>query len=555
MLALVISWLLLGLVCFCLGTAALNLLKLDAVKSIGDRFFIAQWVGLIITADIYLFTSLFSPLIPVVSISIALIIVILSLIPKINRQELSQLIQQFRPKQIFGIFCLILFTAIFNPRDVFWYDTGLYHYQVTQWLAKTGAVDGLAQVHSRFGFTSSWFALSAVFDHGLLETRIGSLVNGFVVLLTVGQILERIQRIIFDKRNDYISYFICFAYSVISITSAYESLDLSLSPDFPVMILTVFIGWLLLVFGAEKEGDISLILIILSAGAIAIKLSAIPLLIISFLYVIIKKQNLIRKTRKLILVSSLSLLLILPSILYAVKVSGCPLFPSGFMCLNLPWAYTSESANYISQIIRDFARWTGATPADANWWNWLPKWIEREMQATIQILLSLITFLLLIRYKNQVAGYMFIFLLGFLGITFMIAQAPVWRFGLGYLTVIPALGIALLLSKIHHKIVDFCKRVKPASQYLTNPILWIILLIIWSVIFRQRAINWLIPPPLRQPEILLTKEVDAIKYTMPPKGDDRCWSAVIPCTPEDLENRVKLLRPEMGIAGGFAKVQ
>ncbi len=550
MLALVISWLLLGLVCLCVGTAVLNLLKLDGIKAISDRFFIAQWVGLIITADIYLFVSLFSPLIPIVSCSIALIIVTLSLISKTNRQELSQLIQQLTTKQIFGIFCLILFTAIFNPRDVFWYDTGLYHYQVTQWLAKTGAVDGLAQVHSRFGFTSSWFALSAVFDHGLLETRIGSLVSGFVVLLTFGQILGKTQRIILSKRNDYVNYFICFAYLVISITSAYESLDLSLSPDFPVMVVTVFIGWLLLI-SSETEVDVSLILVILSAGVISIKLSAIPLLIVSFLYILIKKENLFRK---LILSSSLSFLLILPSILYAVKVSGCPLFPSGLLCLDLPWAYTSESANQISLVIRDFARWNGATPPDANWWDWLPRWIEREMQATIQILLSLLTCLLLLQQKQHISGQIFIFLLGFVGITFMMVQAPVWRFGLGYLTIIPALGIALLLSKIHHRIVNFFTRVKPASQYLISPVFWIILLIIWSVIFRQRVVNWLVPPPLRQPEVLLTKEIDGIKYTIP-QNDDRCWSAVIPCTPEDLENRVKLLRPEMGIAGGFAKVK
>jgi hypothetical protein len=551
MLALVIGWLLLGLVCFCLGTTVLNLLKLDGIKSASDRFFIAQWIGLVITADIFLFISLFCPLIPIVSISIALIIVILSLIPKRNRQELSQLIQQLSPRKILGIFCLILFTAIFNPRDIFWYDTGLYHYQVTQWLAKTGAVDGLAQVHSRFGFTSSWFALSAVFDHGLLETRIGSLVNGFVALLTIGQILEKFQRIIFSKRNDYINYFIPFAYSVISITSFYESLDLSLSPDFPVIVLTVFIGWLLLV-SSKVAIDVSLILVILSAGAIAIKLSAIPLLVISFIYVLIRRQNLVRK---LIIGSSLTLLLILPSILYAVKVSGCPLFPSGFMCLDLPWAYNSESANQISQIIRDFARWSGVTPAGANWWNWLPMWIEREMQATIQILLSLLTCLLLIKYKQQIAGQMFIFLLGFVGITFMMAQAPVWRFGLGYLTVIPALGLAVFLSKVHHRILDFFKRLKSVSKYLASPLMWIALLIIWSVIFRQRVVKWLVPPPLKQPEILLTKEIDGIKYTMPTKGDDRCWSASIPCTPEDLENRVKLLRPELGIAGGFAKVK
>ncbi len=552
MLALVISWLLLGLVCLCLGTAVLNLLKLDAVKSISDRFFIAQWVGLIITADIYLFVSLFSPLMPIVSISIALIIVILSLMPKTNRQELSQLIQQLTPKQVFGIFCLILFTAIFNPRDVFWYDTGLYHYQVTQWLAKTGAVDGLAQVHSRFGFTSSWFALSAVFDHGLLETRIGSLVNGFLDLLIISHFLATIKQLITGNSKVISEYFIIIAYLVVFITPSQEALDLSLSPDFPVMVLTVFMGWLLLAFSEAELVDIGLLLIILSAGAIAIKLSAIPLLIISFIYILTHQQQ---RIRQLILSSILSLTLILPSILYAVKVSGCPLFPSGFLCLDLPWAYTSESANQISLVIRDFARWTGATPAGANWWDWLPKWIEREMQATIQILLSLLTCLLLLQRKQNISGQIFIFLLGFVGITFMMVQAPVWRFGLGYLTVIPALGIALLLSKIHHKIVDFSQRLKSLSQYLTSPLIWIALLIVWSVIFSQRAINWLVPPPLKQPEVLLTKEIDGIKYTMPPKNDDRCWSAVIPCTPEDLENRVKLLRPEMGIAGGFAKVK
>jgi len=549
MLALIISWILLGTICLCLGTAVLNLLRLDGIKSISDRFFIAQWLGLVITADIFLFISLFTPLIPTVSASVALIIITLSLIPKRNRQELIHFIQQVNVKQGFGIFCLLLFVAIFNPRDVFWYDTGLYHYQVTQWLAKFGAVDGLAQVHSRFGFTSSWFALSAVFDHGLLETRVSSLVNGLVDLLLISHFLIVIKNIISQTTKEFSNYFIVFTYLIITITSWYEGLNSTISPDYSIIILAVFMGWLLLRF----TEDITLLLVILSAGAIAIKLSAIPLLAISFLYIITSKQYLVKK---LILSTVLGFFLVLPSLLYATKVSGCPLFPSGVLCLDLPWAFSSEEASNVSKIIREWARWGGATPADANWWNWLPDWSVRQLQATIQILLSVITLIVLISSKHQVLDRdsLFILILGGVGITFMMVMAPDWRFGLGYLTVIPALGFALLLSKSYDKTIISIDRLSSTLKYLTKPALWIMLLIIWSVIFRERTINWLVPLPLRQPEILITKEIDGLKYTMPTNGDDRCWSATIPCTPEDLDNRVKLLRPEMGIAGGFATV-
>ena len=52
------------------------------------------------------------------------------------------------------------------------YDTGLYHAQAIRWIEEYGVVPGLANLHSRFGYNSASFALSAFFSETWLIGRL-----------------------------------------------------------------------------------------------------------------------------------------------------------------------------------------------------------------------------------------------------------------------------------------------------------------------------------------------------------------------------------------------
>lgn len=63
------------------------------------------------------------------------------------------------------------------------YDTGLYHAQAIRWIEEYGVVPGLANLHSRFGYNSASFALSAFFSETWLIGRPMHCVAGFFALL------------------------------------------------------------------------------------------------------------------------------------------------------------------------------------------------------------------------------------------------------------------------------------------------------------------------------------------------------------------------------------
>ncbi|MEQ9482407.1 hypothetical protein [Coleofasciculus sp. F4-SAH-05] len=91
--------------------------------------------------------------------------------------------------------------------------------------------------------------------------------------------------------------------------------------------------------------------LILSAGAVTIKLSALPLLPIGFLFYLMGNQLTI-KIKRLLTGSAIVILLLSPMVLYSLTTSGCPLYPSTFMCLDLPWSVSIEKAVKETQPIK-----------------------------------------------------------------------------------------------------------------------------------------------------------------------------------------------------------
>ena len=69
---------------------------------------------------------------------------------------------------------LTLLFAYGSSRGYMHYDTGLYHAQAIRWIEEYGVVPGLANLHSRFGYNSASFALSAFFSETwLIGQQIG----------------------------------------------------------------------------------------------------------------------------------------------------------------------------------------------------------------------------------------------------------------------------------------------------------------------------------------------------------------------------------------------
>jgi hypothetical protein len=283
---------------------------------------------------------------------------------------------------------------------------------------------------------------------------------------------------------------------------------------------------------------------------------------------------------------------------FGIIASGCPLYPSSLMCLDLPWSLGAKNAKAMSQIIQTWARWSGSPPVTANSWNWLWHWIQSEKQATFLIICSILSTIGITRTSKyvQVHGKNYALTLGGLGIAFMMYGAPSLRFGLGYLCILPALlmavycnvgspfmaiavlvisgasnswlgfsttglailGATLIVSLVILLVIRFYRERVAKQLFLIFMFFLIGVIPLKSSLLNTNSKLYLIlPPQLQIPKHteLLNRQTNDIKYLVPQliSGEDQCWAAELPCTPNLTYEDIKLRDPEHGIGAGFIR--
>ncbi len=71
-------------------------------------------------------------------------------------------------------------------------DTSSYHIQMVKWIQEFGSVPGIANLHLRFGFNSSWFTSIALFSYPVSGLNIYSSLNGLLSIWTGYFLLEKV---------------------------------------------------------------------------------------------------------------------------------------------------------------------------------------------------------------------------------------------------------------------------------------------------------------------------------------------------------------------------
>jgi hypothetical protein len=592
-------WATLIVVCWLVGTAILNGVQADCFERMGDRFVIAVWLGVIILSVSLLTASLVLPLSPLVGAVVASSMTVIALRSHPTRTEIRALRSLLSPQWIFGLISLEFVIATSATQAITFFDTGLYHFQAIQWLSRFGVVPGLALIHNRFGFTSSWFALAAPFNAGIFEARIAAITGGFAFLLAAVHLLICLTRI-WQNWGLFEDWFIV-SFSLLCLpVITFTGMPVSPSPDLPFIILTGVIAWIHILFQKRRKIDTNFVIdariipLILSAGVVTIKLSAIPLLLISIFFYIFGSRFNFKRT---ILFCAISFLLILPMLGFGIITSGCPLYPSSLMCLDLPWSLGAKNAKEMSKIIQDWARWSGAPPLYANSWNWLGHWIKYEQPTVLLIICSVLSTLAIFKLSksyqiNRSKNY--IFALGVLGISFVMYSAPSLRFGLGYFCLIPAffivtyseiaspfgtIALGIILGTLTHFLwlglsktgllmvgltIIVClgawfysRKIYP-KIYLMLPLLLLGIISLKGVLVNNKSqASLILPPKLRSPHPtqLLNRQTNDIKYVVSTVtvGEGQCWAAELPCTPTLINEAIKLRRPEGGIGEGFIR--
>ncbi|MGD2182510.1 LIC_10190 family membrane protein [Lusitaniella coriacea] len=592
---LIFAWSFLLLISWTIGTSILNVVRADCFERRGDRAILAVWLGIMLLAIALLAVSLIAPLTPFVGSAIALVLVSIALRSRATRVEAISLYQAISQKHLFVFLGIAIFTAFFASQKVAIDDTGLYHFQVIQWLSKHGTVPGLALIHFTFGYPCSWLALAAPFNAGFLEGQAASLTGGFVFLILALQLSICLSHI-FENRQKFEDWFFVATASLSFPILLGSGLVASPSPDVPTIGLTILTAWTIVVAcNRRKNINNYLIPLVLATAALTVKLSALCLFVTAFLFFILNsRHNLFHCLKG----SAIVFLLILPMLGFGFIASGCPVFPVSLICFDfLPWSVGKETARRITQIIHDCSKWMclPGAPQNVEGLNWLWYWIQFQKQTFFLIICSFTSLLGLFEFASlrQIKGDKFIAILGISGTLFVLYGNPFLRIGLGYFIVIPAFLLALFchsrsrfraiavlvtsgtanswigfshtyfaifgLTLTLTLIVWFYSSKISNIAFLTFLLVTLLIVPVKLHITQPTTQLFLLLPPQFQPPTPISfvrKQVNDVEYLSPdrePHFFNPCWNAPLPCTPELTHNDIRLRNPERGIQKGFVR--
>lgn len=588
MLYFVVVWTVLLLACMVIGTALLQQFQLQHFVRMGDRLIVAEWLGLIVLANCLLLVSLGLPLSPIVGISVSCVLCGVALRARAVRREIASLLQPVSWQKFLGYLSLVVIIAAVTVRPVTWLDSGLYHYGAVQWLEQYGTVTGIALVFSNLGFVSSWFALSAPLNSPILEARVSAVVNGFVLVLVVLQLAIHLFHSWRGKAKASDGFGLVFFGLMLWISGAYSLLAdiaVSPSPDLPATFLVGLVAWAMLVIANTQPAKSSnsqadnfqadnlqnsfklndrIVPLLLSVGAVTIKLTALSLLLVSsFFYLIHSLRYGRRSIQQLIWGATIGLLLLAPLLVASVKASGCPLYPSSVLCLDVPWAQNGATIDAVAQGTHGWTGWFGDPPAGQNRFLWtLGKWLQsdRANQGWAGLVgLSVVAFVCSIKpwLNSPIRGKVWVMAVGVGGVIFLMITAPFFRFALPYLLVILSLLLLVwivdlgllnwhsLLDRLHHW---FRSRDLDRTTMATSLVLITITLSVFLHV--QPASHLLLPPPM-QTVTVVQKQVNDLTYLSPQAEGELCWATPLPCGFE--VEAVKLRDADQGLAGGFVR--
>lgn len=192
-------------------------------ENIIDNPFKYFWLGLSFLFLILNYISLIYPLDEITFIFILLFIFIL-----IPYKSISKIKFSFNKYYLFSLLFLVLSHSWIN-QQILMPDTLGYHLNMVKWNHDFGVIKGLVNINDRFGFNSSFWVLSAIFDNFILQDKVISALN--ISILTI---LSFNLSFIFSQKNSIklkILIFTSFCY----ISTKLNSIEInSLSSDLPM---------------------------------------------------------------------------------------------------------------------------------------------------------------------------------------------------------------------------------------------------------------------------------------------------------------------------------
>ena len=271
---------------------------------------------------------------------------------------------------IYALIALVI--AYFCAGSNFVYDSGLYHAQSIRMVEDYGVIKGIANVHERFGYNSSYFCLAALYSmkdifgqsmhavHGLIATVLCcASVSGIVRRRGWQTVTSRVCRLA------PILYTIIIATEIVSPATDYITV---------YFVMWIVISWADLIEDGEKKIAPYAFLCIMAAFLVSLKLTAacMALLVLYPAYHLIKEK----KWKEIGICLGLGILVAAPYFVRNFFISGWLIYPFEAIDLfHVDWKLPVETVIGDAMDVKVYARYLYDRAAiDQTIFEWFPTW-------------------------------------------------------------------------------------------------------------------------------------------------------------------------------------
>ena len=546
MLKVLVNWLYIALTTACLGTGIAVL----AENQLHYRFKNAVSIlamGLI-SATVY--AQIWSLFYKVGILANIVLLILCALSFLYGRKQIAHLIHVQRDKDSIlkgiGLGILILIWAYCTSRGYMHYDSDLYHAQSIRWIEEYGIVKGLGNIHVRFAYNSSFFALSALYSMPYIFGQSMHSVNGLIALILSVEALRIVHA---WKRKKLLLSDFARAAALFYLTLIYSDI-MAPASDYAIMctVFYIIIKWLNQLEDEQEADNVTPYALLCVAGvyAVSLKLTAglILILVLKPAIMLIRKK----RWKEIILYLCMGIGVITPWLIRTVWISGYLLYPFPALDIfSVDWKLPAQAAALDAAEIKTWGRGlNNAALVNMPMTEWFPQWFQTMLPKLgklfiiadiISIILGVIMLIIALfrRKADKIKDLGLVWVAIAASYLFWQLSAPLLRYGYAYILLLIALTGGMMWTAI-------CIKIKLADTGSMDRILCILLLMlgfvkIWSLggyIVTQSNLPYYVAQQNYGSYELDSYEVNGVTFYYPVSGDRVGYDA-FPAIPRKVE--------------------
>jgi hypothetical protein len=475
---------------------------------------------------------------PLTLFSLSFILFFLLMLTLIRKDQIHVICRHyFSPTNIidflvFGsLFCFCLMILVLNSGPFRMDDTDSYHVQMVKWIQEYGSVPGIANLHLRFGFNSSWFVSIALFSYPVHGLNTYGALNGVLSLWVCFYFFETIFKPVREnsvKSNAFsiaciVLFFLCLlGWPMIRGSATNANYDFICTCCILVLFIDLY----------KNKDEVPIEWLIWPAYLFTVRMMNFPLFILSLVYVsrFIKAFS----GKKLLLIFFFVGFIITPFLIRNIILSGYLFFPVYQLdFFSFDWKVDKMKLIEISNYIKYFNRVNPmyqlmSVTERQNFPNWIPFWYDYLFRFDKLILtLSFFGYAFLLLALKKMKNRLFRFFL-----FSMICQLIAW-FLIGP---DPRFAYGPLLFGIFAPIMSLPVMKIPGTSVTKYIVLltsfFVLIYGILKVVRDDEYRNFLLPHKLPVPAVR-TIMVGHIQMNIPEKilnnWNPRCYDIELPC--------------------------